>query len=134
MNVGVPRIDHEHRVFLDLLSKLSEEQQHSDNREYVLDLLRELELYAQFHFCSEENIMKKAEYPDLEAHANEHTMLLGKLRTRIREYQTRTIALGDIVSFLFEWFSFHTSKMDQALASYLQSERAEIASQLSIAP
>ena len=78
--------------------------------------------------------MKKAEHPDLAAHSNEHTMLLGKLRMRICECQSGAMALGDMVSCLFVWFSFHTSKMDQALVIYLQSVRAEIASPLSIAP
>ena len=124
--VGVARIDHEHKVFFDLILSLSEVDDNVDNHSHVLDLLRELELYAQFHFCSEENIMKSVQYPDYETHASEHRSLLGKLKTRIREFQTKSISLPAIVSFLWQWFSFHTTKVDMQLAQFIQEKHPEM--------
>lgn len=131
--VGVPRIDHEHRVFVDLIVSISLCDGQTD-RERASDLMRELELYAQFHFCSEENIMKQSGYPDLASHAQEHTRLLGRLRAEVRQYQIDAVKLDEIVSFLYNWFALHTTVEDQKLAGYLKAERPQMVKPLSFEP
>lgn len=124
--VGVPRIDHEHQVFVDLISTISVEAELPNNRQRLLDLLREFELYAQFHFCSEENIMKQAQYPKLKTHLQEHRMLLGNLKTLIREFQIGSQTVMALVDFLMNWFAFHTMSEDLELGRYLFAQNSPL--------
>ena len=117
--VGHERIDFEHKIFLNLIREASRLPVGGITRERVLMHLNEVKQYAVFHFTSEENIMFDVDYPDIEAHKKEHSMLLALFDSRVREYRSGGIELDDVVAFLFEWFALHTTQVDTRLAKHI---------------
>lgn len=117
--VGHPRIDHEHQVFVDLIRSVSREAQRGVPSERAARLLTEVKKYAEFHFVSEENIMLDTGYPDVERHRQEHSRLLFELDDRLQQVRLGAIGLEDVAEFMFEWFALHTTQEDKKIAQYL---------------
>jgi len=117
---GHPRIDFEHRIFLDLILQIETDLFENAPLEQVERRIIELYKYTDFHFFSEESIMVDVEFPDLEAHRRNHELLLSELRGFTGSLSLETIRKKDIVGFLIEWFSFHTAGEDIRLAVYVR--------------
>jgi hemerythrin len=52
-SIGNDRIDFEHRTFLGLVNEFQLSRQGGASSEKLARMLREIALYAKFHFCSE---------------------------------------------------------------------------------
>ncbi|MCU7807512.1 MAG: hemerythrin family protein [Candidatus Thiodiazotropha sp. (ex Semelilucina semeliformis)] len=122
--VGHERIDFEHRVFLDLIRTISAEVDNGSGKERILRLLAEMAKYAEFHFLSEENEMLNVDYPDYEAHKQEHIRLLAKFSDLVTEFRMDVIPLEKIVEYIFSWFALHTTQVDKRLADYIRIKEA----------
>ena len=117
--LGVERIDHEHRVFVDLIHNAARAAQDGSPVERILRLLGEIRKYAEFHFYSEENIMIDIAYPGYDDHREDHSMLLARLDDMQFNYRNGIIDLDNVVEFLYEWFAMHTTRVDSQIADYL---------------
>jgi hemerythrin-like metal-binding protein len=82
---GVREIDLQHRFFMDLINRMHEELQGSTDADYRAALFEELSNYARFHFVSEENLMFKFGYPDLDHHRMMHRRLIDELSWRAQK-------------------------------------------------
>ena len=116
-DVGIDAIDIEHRNLLTCINKLIAAQ--SLDKSIILKLADEVNLYAEFHFASEENLMYLTHYPKLTAHSEYHRILLKQLAAKRRDLEHSTGALQDYVNFLVKWFIEHTQSIDRELAQYL---------------
>lgn len=68
-SVGVPELDDQHKVLIDLINQLETiEQDGGDMR----DVMNKLDWYVKTHFALEEDMMETAGYADLADHAAEH--------------------------------------------------------------
>lgn len=115
--VGHPRIDAEHRAFVDLIRAVSLEAERGCPKEKALRLLLEVRKYAEFHFVSEENIMLDVGYPDYEEHRDEHAWLLRRLEHETYRYHTDSAPLDELARFMFDWFALHTTTEDKKLVA-----------------
>lgn len=120
--VGRPRIDSEHQVFLDLIRNVSLASERQEPKDWCLRLLREVEKFVDFHFFSEENLMLRTGYPDYLEHQKKHTELLQSLQERTQAYAHDRINLEAVVVFLFDWFVMHTAQADKKLGKFLDSQ------------
>ena len=121
--IGIAEVDQQHHYFMDLINRLSEElnEEGSIGRKYII---HELNSYVRFHFASEENMMRKARYPDLDTHIAHHHQLLDRLSGK--EAQLEIInskeSAAEIIDFLTNWFLTHTNKEDRLFADYLHAD------------
>lgn len=120
--LGVEDIDLQHHFFFNLINRLARELVQSENMQYRAELINELNAYAKFHFISEENMMRKLDYPHLAYHKNLHMELIEQLSTRgsmllLPEGEGAT---DSIIAFLGEWFLQHTREVDRGFALYLR--------------
>ncbi|MCB1956693.1 MAG: bacteriohemerythrin [Rhodocyclaceae bacterium] len=118
--LGIPEVDLQHHYFADLINRLLEELGTADTR-YQKRLIRELDAYARFHFISEENLMFRAGYPQLDEHARHHFALIDELNVRETRFAHGQIAATDITDFLIAWFLHHTAREDRSFADFLQA-------------
>lgn len=125
-SVGHARIDHEHQVFVDLIINVSRAEDQHSSKDRVMRLLIELRKYAEFHFYSEENIMLDHDFPEYDAHRQEHVRLLCELERRFHDYRLDAATLNELVDFLFQWFALHTTCSDKKLAHHIASTGAPI--------
>lgn len=118
--IGHPRIDHEHQVFVDLIRSVSLESERESSRERIGRLLMEVRKYADFHFVSEENIMLDAAFAGYERHRQEHEMLLFQLDDRIHRFRAGEIRLESVADFMFGWFALHTTQEDKKISDFIR--------------
>ncbi len=71
-NVGVSKIDEEHKKLIDIINEAVVASRHKDNSEEIIGILREMSDFAQTHFATEETYMLECGYPDYEQHKKEH--------------------------------------------------------------
>ena len=116
--VGNFAIDTQHQMFISLINRIALHLERDADKGLLEDLLRELLKYAEFHFISEENMMKVCGYDGTE-HKKEHQNLLAGLRNRLFSLQHENIDYDQLFAFLLSWFKKHTSQMDRELAQIL---------------
>jgi len=86
--------------------------------------LEELLALLEAHFRDEEELLRLQGYPDLLAHVQEHTALLGELaHIRVRYEQSAAPLASMIATFLGGWLRHHISEGDFHYARFLR-ERA----------
>lgn len=125
-SVGNDRIDHQHHYFLDLIEYLNENLDTDSSKEYVKSLLDEVILYARFHFCSEENMMKQYNYADFDFHKELHESLLREITSKITHFSMNKANLDDIILFLKDWFLSHTISEDRKFHQSLTPKKGSI--------
>ena len=118
-NVGIEEIDLQHHYFVSLINRLSHELGDTEDLAYQSRLLTELIQYAQFHFISEENIMYRLGYPELDDHHKLHRDLINTLHVKTGLLRESMVSAAEVIAFLKEWFIGHTLGEDKKLTPYL---------------
>lgn len=123
--VGNLEIDSEHKVFVRIIQKIQNfaekvEKDGDHNKKHLERLVVELLKYAEFHFCSEENVMLEIEYPGIFDHKHEHEKLLAELRNLIFAFEMNKQDIDELITFLTDWFIKHTVKEDKNLAQSIK--------------
>lgn len=121
--IGHKRIDFEHQIFVDLISKIDEAAKQNNDKEYIKRLLSELRAYTVFHFISEENIMYSINYPDYESHKLMHSELLDTYTQNVTEIHTGHQTIEEFIDFLKDWFVHHTLHADLKIARYVKDKK-----------
>ena len=119
-DTGVEEIDLQHRYFMALINRLTAELAACDDPKYRQGLLNELAKYAAFHFASEENLMAKFGYPDLERHRMLHIELIDKLSSRMNG-----MTYEPLFEFLIGWFIQHTTSEDHRIGEHVRIVRGQ---------
>ena len=90
-------------------------------------LIAELNAYARFHFVSEENMMAKAGYPDLQKHRHHHLDLISQLNSReaMLQLEKSDQRAEDVVDFLVDWFINHTIGEDRLFADFYHRQASD---------
>lgn len=118
-NLGIPIIDEQHRGIVSTINSFH----YAIRRGLGLDVLKPtlniLALYTVIHFKSEEELLREAGYPELEAHIRLHEELIRKTReiaTESTTFKEPEIAL----KFLKDWWLGHINRQDRKYASFLR--------------
>ncbi|MET0071982.1 MAG: bacteriohemerythrin [Candidatus Thiodiazotropha sp.] len=117
--LGIEEIDLQHHYFLDLIARLANELQSSNDHYYHKSLFIELGLYTHFHFISEENLMYRASFPGLKEHKKFHNQLIDGLNRNKLLFEDGHIQAIHVVEFLEQWFLNHTVGEDRKFAEFL---------------
>ena len=115
---GVALLDEHHKTIFQWLAEL-ESAATEDRTLFGVYALTRLNRYMREHFAAEEALMRKAAYPELEAHIAEHTYF----RERIGELHVKSIAediSADTVEFLKDWLIRHIANTDMSYVPYLK--------------
>ena len=123
-SVGHAAIDHQHRVFIDLIRSTSDAVDSRLNKEIIRRAFDELVLYAKFHFFSEETLMINSEYPGYESHRQLHVQLLTTLGEKIEEYMSNAETREAFIEFIFECLVLHILDIDRKFTEYLNPHLA----------
>lgn len=111
--IGIEEVDLQHRYFTGLIKRLSIELKESESIDHKNRPIKELVYYAKFHFLSEENLMIRYGYLDVEKHKVLHLSLINELNSR------RFSNTDVLLDFLMEWFIIHTTGEDKRFGQYV---------------
>lgn len=110
--LGNEEVDKQHRKLFEIGARayeLTRLDNAYDRYDDIMEVLRELLDYAQYHFRYEESFMEKHNFEHLTHHASEHNYFVAKVKslpTRdIDDEQEQTLL--EITDFLSEWVSTH---------------------------
>lgn len=119
---GIERIDFEHKVFLELINSFCYAINNQLAAKDLSRLISEIEKYAEFHFISEENFMRRINYPDYNKHQKDHFELLEYLNL----YKHKAEDFGQYARFLHQWFVNHTIHEDIKIKTFIQENNIDV--------
>jgi len=124
ISVDVKVIDDQHKKLFEILNRALLKKNRGANRDEMIDVLRELVDYSDYHFRTEDNYMLDNNYPLFQNHRKEHGQYLRKLRALIEAYENAEAGLPDDIStFLEKWLLAHVSESDLRYARYFRSNQ-----------
>lgn len=126
--IGIEEIDRQHSDFVKLLRRFNIGDHAPHTLPLQLRILQEILKYAEYHFCSEENIMVFTKYPALAIQEREHTMLLRSLQRSIDKYRLGRLKGEELSEFLYDWFINHTQTEDRKIAAHIAQSKKDAGS------
>lgn len=124
--VNIRIVDMQHKALVEIINEYREAINDFRGSEVVLKILDKLDIYAQDHFYTEEQIMEKYNFSGLKSHVAEHKIFLAKLRSFYHKIEEdKTGMVKDLSNFLTEWFVGHVCDTDKDFADFVRM-RGEI--------
>lgn len=117
--IGVEKIDNEHKVFLSLIHDFDEQAKKNPNIKLLVNRAKEFKMYAEFHFFSEENLMSECNYSELPEHRQMHQKLVNDLTSLIAKLEVESVKPSEFSIFVLEWFVGHTTQEDLRIAKFI---------------
>lgn len=118
-------VDAQHREIFDLVNQLSDAIVARRGHELVGDVLGRLERYAEEHFAAEEQLMRRASYPDLVRHIGLHEAFRVEVTELASAFRSGELVLPlTLCHFVLEWLREHIRAEDLALVAWLHGEGA----------
>jgi two-component system, NtrC family, sensor kinase len=130
-NVGVEKVDRQHKKLVDIINQLNECLTIGGNSRDLIGILNDLIEYSQYHFDSEENFMQQIHYDadKFEAHKIEHRKFLQEMKSVQTECRHDSEQVTDeLLDFLVNWLANHILVDDMEFASQVASRDQKTAS------
>jgi len=115
-SVGIKSVDFEHQAMIDLINAIYEAIEDKKNPESIEHFLGEVHATISAHFALEEQMMRRVNYGEFEAHKEDHEELLDEIRALMDEFfvlPERGLQL--LQERLSDWFVEHFSTFDARL-------------------
>jgi hemerythrin-like metal-binding protein len=121
--VGVAQIDEQHRRLIEMIASFYEALATREKTQQALgDLLAGLLEYTRYHFSTEEGLMQRTSYPQLEAHKREHAGFVTKVSDMEERFVRGRLVLSlEATVFVREWLSRHILVVDKVLGRHLNA-------------
>ena len=123
---GIEMIDKQHKELFSLANELCRSLLNNTELDRSFIITR-LEMYSMFHFTTEEQLMVKCGYEELEKHKKEHELFrrtILSMKERFLENESMDVA-EEIHKFIEEWLLSHTTEIDQQFVPCLQKYEKE---------
>ena len=117
--IGDAAIDEQHRELFNRATNILAATSHEGQ---VISAMR-LFQYMRTHLSHEEELMRRIQYPDVEAHTLEHHGLIARLNTISLKIANENLVKADLEEFLGDWFLKHMETADTDLARFANATR-----------
>jgi len=118
--VGVTILDTQHKGLFDQINALHDAMQAGQGREEVAKTLAFLARYTVEHFQTEEELMRRADYPDFLEHKAIHDELTRQVLDLLARLDKGSERLTlPVMHFLRDWLSHHILELDKRMAPHL---------------
>ena len=122
-SVGIKEMDAQHLKLVELINELYRLLLSNNPDAFVGEILNRLVEYAGVHFQSEEDLLQKYRYPEIEAHKKEHEAFVEKIITYHKQHKKGTLTLSvAIVNFLKDWLKNHINYSDKKYSAFLSDK------------
>ena len=134
-SVGINVIDEQHQRLFGLISKLHDVIERCEREATLEAVLCELEAvttvigelidYAQYHFSTEEDYMRRYEFTDDETHRAEHQRFIEKVQDYRRRFEQKKTRISlEIAEFLADWWRNHILNSDKRCGAFCSTKGA----------
>lgn len=123
-NLGMPEIDAQHKVLIDLINQVWVAVVKKPNREESIRILEELEKYTVTHFTAEEIFMIEMGYQNFPEHKDGHEQFVARIAQEKAAIVAGKPVTLDILRFLKDWLINHILVSDKAYAEEFKKRSA----------
>lgn len=123
LELGIKEIDDQHRQFVGYINETREAIERGERGVELIRILNKLLDYGVHHFTTEERLLEKWDYPEIDEHRRKHT----ETASQLFDFDVRL--LGDdpaaseaFVQFLSDWLINHIQKDDRHYADFLATQ------------
>lgn len=123
---GEQTIDAEHDLRMQLLESLSDSLKKGGDFSPTKCILEQFIEFSDMHFLSEQLVMRLHGYPGYEAHLQEHTRLMKKVR-EIREniFRGEKVPSLHLIEELRDWLLHHIATDDVAFGDFIREKEGQ---------
>jgi len=123
LSVGIAEFDAHHRRMVELINNLHDVSAAQNTRVTVGNTLLSLSNYVIYHFLAEEDVMHRYQYPDFEAHRQEHIRLTEKTLGFVAAFHRGPEDItSELLVFLVSWLRNHIMTVDKKYQEFLNSK------------
>lgn len=119
--IGNTLVDSEHRMLMMLCRKLDFAIKTDATDATTYDIIREMKSFTQFHFVSEETLMREVGYPGRQEHADQHAELLIQFDAIAEKVSIGGKSAKDALSFMHSWLLGHIQTADKSLGTFTKT-------------
>jgi len=125
---GIEAVDEQHRKLIEIGAKLEDMLYAGDSLDYydyIMETINELKDYADYHFTTEEKLMREHNYPELEEHRMEHIYFIKRIdKLAMQDIDSQQIGvISETLDFLARWLFSHILNSDMKYADYLKTKQ-----------
>ena len=113
-------VDQQHRHIYQIFRELEAAE---DTPAEVMRALDHLTSHVALHFATEEDLMRREEYPPSETHVHEaeHRLLTERARDYVLQFRTGELTgTGPLIIFLGDWLDGHIEACDRDLIDHVR--------------
>ena len=124
MSLDYPPLDDEHKAFLEVINQATQDL-HTHTMEGIERMFEACYDYVRNHFSTEEDIMERINFTDIEAHIAAHQQFIQNIAEFRQAYEAAATKGKKIdmaqktIAFLSVWFIGHIISRDKMLKPYL---------------
>jgi len=116
--VGVESIDRQHKKFILILNKLSDALDEGTEDTALGEILDELVVYTDYHFATEEKILRQTHCEFYDEQVAEHRKLRKHLTELVmKSHKNRSEVSLELLHFMKDWLTKHLLQQDQKYSS-----------------
>jgi len=119
LSVGLDSVDYQHRRLVEMINELDEAVSVGSDEEMLRDIIKRLYDYTDYHFTTEEEIMRAAGTPLREhylRHKAQHEEFTGKIRPLADVSPLDATTLNDeLFDYLIRWLVDHIMRTDKEM-------------------
>ncbi len=123
-SVDVPELDESRKKLMDMFNALIEMKANKGDAKDVANLINEINEFSKGFFSTEEKVIGRQGYPDLDTHSKEHRQFIKRaigLRRELAE-DVDNLAMADVVE-LRDWLLSHFESADTLFVPFLRIHR-----------
>jgi hemerythrin len=122
LETGINRIDDQHRELINIINQLSEMATKGIDKDIIEQTLENLGAYIGKHFGDEEELQKKCNYPNYDAHKTQHDDFVKEYLHLKSEFNDKSCEHIDftlkLLKFIVQWLVKHIKGSDVAMGKY----------------
>lgn len=127
LSVHINEIDDQHKELLKMINRLHQAAVSEDWSKKIVtltDVLLSLISYLEYHFSTEEKYMIDHQYPEYDAHRDEHSKFVKEVTVFTDAFKDGTQGLTEeILTFLKDWYVRHVTHTDMKFGNYLKLKK-----------
>ena len=117
--LGIPEMDAQHDYLYALFDKIETDT----SREGMAALLNEIEGYLDFHFTSEEHLIRHYKVPGFAAHQADHEQAANAFLKHLAAFEHGTMNPARLRNAMTGWLAEHTASTDMQYAEFIRKVR-----------
>lgn len=124
LSVGVEELDNQHKELFRQINELIDACHKGKGPEAVGEVLTFLDSYVRLHFGTEENYMRKYDFPGFEEHRLQHQEFMANLSEVRRRFTQEGPGVHIVVitnRILAGWLNTHIRRSDKVLGEHIRA-------------